>query len=49
VVAIDLPDAAVPEVLFGLRDAGLAISDIDLRKPTLEDVFLQISRGGRVV
>jgi ABC-2 type transport system ATP-binding protein len=48
VVAIDLPDAAVPEVLFGLRDAGLAISDIDLRKPTLEDVFLQISRGGRV-
>jgi ABC-2 type transport system ATP-binding protein len=48
VAELDLPEAAVPQALFGLRDAGLGIVDIDLRKPTLEDVFLQISRGGRV-
>lgn len=45
VVNISLPEAAIPAVLFGLSKREVWMTDIDINKPTLEDVFLQISRG----
>jgi ABC-2 type transport system ATP-binding protein len=35
----------VPRAIFEIGDAGVQIVDIDIRKPTLEDVFLQIARS----
>lgn len=34
----------IPELLFGASKAGATIVDIEIRKPTLEDVFLRIAR-----
>ncbi|MBI4094082.1 ABC transporter ATP-binding protein [Candidatus Kaiserbacteria bacterium] len=41
-IATEEPD--IPELLFGASHLGGAIIDIEIRKPTLEDVFLQIAR-----
>jgi len=35
----------VPKAIFDIGNAGVEVQDIDIRKPTLEDVFLQIARG----
>jgi ABC-2 type transport system ATP-binding protein len=35
----------VPRAIFEIGNAGVEVLDIDIRKPTLEDVFLQIARG----
>jgi ABC-2 type transport system ATP-binding protein len=36
----------IPHVIFAIGNApGVHVVDIDIRKPTLEDVFLQIARG----
>jgi ABC-2 type transport system ATP-binding protein len=43
-VTITLQEKYIPEVLFGISRAGVAITDIEIQKPTLEDVFLQIAR-----
>lgn len=44
VVAITTTEALIPELIFGLSKTGVWITDIDVKKPTLEDVFLQIAR-----
>jgi ABC-2 type transport system ATP-binding protein len=50
VVVVTTEEHLVPRAIFDIGNAGVEIVDIDIRKPTLEDVFLQIARGnGHVV
>lgn len=44
VVSIRLPDEIVPKVLFGLSKIKVWMTNIELDKPTLEDVFLRFAR-----
>jgi ABC-2 type transport system ATP-binding protein len=44
-VVIDTTEEKIPELIFGLSEAGVWITDIEVEKPTLEDVFLRIARG----
>jgi ABC-2 type transport system ATP-binding protein len=43
-VSIEVDEEQIPGVLFDIKDAGAWITNIDVRKPTLEDVFLEFSR-----
>lgn len=43
-VEISSDDNRIPDLLFGVSHAGVYITDIEIKKPTLEDVFLQIAR-----
>jgi ABC-2 type transport system permease protein len=45
VVVVNTEEHLVPQAIFAIGDAGIQVTDIDIRKPTLEDVFLQIARG----
>jgi len=50
VVVVNTDEHLVPQAIFDIGGSGVRIVDIDIRKPTLEDVFLQIARGnGHVV
>jgi ABC-2 type transport system ATP-binding protein len=42
--AISVSERDIPKVLFGLSEAGVNITDIEIDKPDLEDVFLQLAR-----
>jgi ABC-2 type transport system ATP-binding protein len=44
-VVIDTTEERIPELIFGLSERGVWITDIEVEKPTLEDVFLKIARG----
>ena len=44
-VVIDTTEQRIPELIFGLSERGVWITDIEVEKPTLEDVFLKIARG----
>jgi ABC-2 type transport system ATP-binding protein len=44
-VVVETREPQIPEVIFRLGEAGIAVTDLELSKPTLEDVFLQIARG----
>jgi ABC-2 type transport system ATP-binding protein len=48
-VVIQSDERTIPRVIFDLNKLGADITDIDLRKPDLEDVFLQIARRKNVV
>ena len=37
----------VPSAILSIGNSGVEIVDIDIQKPTLEDVFLQIARNPR--
>ncbi len=43
-VLIKTEEKAIPKILFGISKTGVFITDIEIKKPTLEDVFLQIAR-----
>lgn len=43
-VNIDVPSSAVAQLLGAIYGAGIAVSDVDINKSTLEDVFLHIAR-----
>lgn len=45
VIELKLPEKKIPEILFGIGNAGVVITDIDVQKPNLEDVFLSIAGG----
>ena len=45
VVVVTTDQQLVPRAIFDVGNAGVQVLDIDIRKPTLEDVFLQIARG----
>jgi len=49
IVAIDVEADLIPKLLLGISKAEVNITDIEISKPTLEDVFLQIARGGNHV
>jgi len=43
-VVVTTPAAAIPTLLSAIHDAKIEVLDIDIAKPTLEDVFLHIAR-----
>lgn len=43
-LTIDLPEQAIAKTLFGFKKHDIFITDINIKKPTLEDVFLQITK-----
>jgi ABC-2 type transport system ATP-binding protein len=45
VVVVTTDEHKVPRAIFDIGNAGVHVLEIDIRKPTLEDVFLQIARG----
>jgi len=45
VAIVNTEEHLVPKAIFDIGSTGVTIVDIDIRKPTLEDVFLQIARG----
>ena len=44
-VEVNTGEKQIPKLIFGLSGAGVWITDIEVKKPTLEDFFLQIARG----
>lgn len=44
VIEVRTTEKEIPGVLFDLSKTGIWIEDIEIRKPTLEDVFLQFAR-----
>jgi len=48
-VIINAEADLVPKLLVGISKTDVDITDIEIRKPKLEDVFLQIARGGNHV
>lgn len=44
-VTIDTQERKIPGLIFDISKIGIWITDIEIKKPTLEDVFLQIARG----
>jgi ABC-2 type transport system ATP-binding protein len=44
-VEVKLPEKEVPAALFGLSKHDIWVTNIDIAKPTLEDVFIRIARG----
>ncbi len=46
-VLINTEEKLIPKLIFGLGKEGIYITDIEVKKPTLEDVFLQIARKGK--
>jgi len=45
-VSIETEEKIIPQLIFGISRLGVEIIDIEVNKPSLEDVFLQIARGG---
>ena len=45
VVSIEASEQDIPKVLFGLGENGVWITEVDIKKPNLEDVFLAIAVG----
>jgi ABC-type multidrug transport system ATPase subunit len=43
-VEVSTEESEIPAVLFGISGAGPRILDIEIKKPTLEDVFLNFAR-----
>src|SRR3989344_4829601 len=46
IVVINTQEKDIPGIIFGISKSGIWIADIEVKKPTLEDFFLQIARGG---
>jgi len=46
-ITIDTEEQLIPKLIFDISKTGIEIINIDVQKPTLEDVFLQIARGGK--
>ena len=45
VVVVTTDEHQVPRAIYDIGNAGVHVLEIDIRRPTLEDVFLQIARG----
>ncbi len=46
-VIINTTETLIPKLIFGISNENIFITDIEVKKPTLEDVFLSIARGGK--
>lgn len=44
-VRVELEEKQIPKLIFGMSKAEIWMTDIDIKKPSLEDFFLQIARG----
>lgn len=44
---IDVSEKEIPDLLKDLADLGVAYEEISIAKPTLEDYFLQMAKGGQ--
>ncbi|HEX7456310.1 MAG TPA: ABC transporter ATP-binding protein [Candidatus Nanoarchaeia archaeon] len=44
-VLMNTKEKTIPKLIFGISNLGIWITDIEVEKPTLEDVFLRIARG----
>ena len=44
-VIIDTKENLIPKIIFSMGEAGIWITDISIKKASLEDVFIQIARG----
>jgi ABC-2 type transport system ATP-binding protein len=42
---VQTEERLIPSVLFGISNAGAEITDIEIKKPNLEDVFLDFARN----
>lgn len=49
VVVITTQETDIPKLIFDLKKLDVWITDIEVKKPTLEHVFLQIARGSSYV
>jgi ABC-2 type transport system ATP-binding protein len=49
IVTLTTEEALIPQAILAINAAGVTITDLDVKKPSLEDVFLQIARGPRHV
>ena len=45
VVIVTTQEHQIPQAIFAIGRTGVEVLEIDIRRPTLEDVFLQIARG----
>ncbi|HEY8692012.1 MAG TPA: ABC transporter ATP-binding protein [Chloroflexota bacterium] len=45
VVTVTTEEALIPRAILAINAAGVTITDLDVKKPSLEDVFLRIARG----
>jgi ABC-2 type transport system ATP-binding protein len=45
VVVVTTQEHQVPRAIYDIGNAGVHVLEIDIQRPTLEDVFLQIARG----
>lgn len=43
-VSIETQEKLIPKILFGISKINVFVTDIEIKKPKLEDVFLQIAR-----
>lgn len=48
-VTINTEEKLIPKIIFGLGEIGIWITDIEVKKPTLEDFFIQMARGDTYV
>lgn len=48
-VVINTTESLTPELIFNISKLKIVITDIEIKKPTLEDVFLEIARGEKHV
>jgi ABC-type multidrug transport system ATPase subunit len=48
-VKVEVEEKLIPKIIFQLGETGIWITDIEVKKPTLEDVFLHIARKGKNV
>lgn len=46
-VSITTEEKQIPRLLFAITKQGIEVLDIEVNKPTLEDVFLHIARSGK--
>lgn len=49
IVLVTTDEKALPKIIFDLSKLGIWMTDIEVKKPTLEHVFLQIARGEKYV
>jgi ABC-2 type transport system ATP-binding protein len=48
-VLIESEEKQIPKLIFEISKLNINVTDIEINKPTLEDVFLQIARGEKDV
>ncbi len=44
-VVINTEEKQIPKIIYGISKKGVWVTDIEVEKPTLDDVFLHIARG----